>query len=264
MQKAQIQTDGHGQELSYVFTFGCLVSISPLHVLCPQTNGIKGNCLAQTGRCICIECPQNSSRSQNPRIRLRPCFRMAYLKGSRKSTIVSSPLICMVNRASALFQLVNIFVWSSWNPIALIHSCGSWQMPWNCERLIPGGGACFCKFFFFKVDSFFFKGGYMPFYGITDTPVFKRWIHALLWHHWYPCFEFLVTSPLGFKPRVGSLTCTLQSYTWYMFPEIHLWCNTCWPLDGQHGGWSLSPHVCFSRGECQTQLGDLHHSSPKR
>ena len=24
------------------------------------------------------------------------------------------------------------------------------------------------------------------------------------WGHWYPCFGFLVTSPLGFKARVGS------------------------------------------------------------
>ena len=29
--------------------------------------------------------------------------------------------------------------------------------------------------------------------------------HVLFWGHWYPCFEFLVTSPLGFKARVGSV-----------------------------------------------------------
>ena len=28
--------------------------------------------------------------------------------------------------------------------------------------------------------------------------------HALFWGHWYPCFGFLVTSPLGFKAREGS------------------------------------------------------------
>ena len=43
---------------------------------------------------------------------------------------------------------------------------------------------CPCLFlFFFKVF-----GGYMSFFG----------------GHWYPCFGFLVTSPLGFKARVGS------------------------------------------------------------
>ena len=28
--------------------------------------------------------------------------------------------------------------------------------------------------------------------------------HVLFWGHWFPCFGFLVTSPLGFKARVGS------------------------------------------------------------
>ena len=28
---------------------------------------------------------------------------------------------------------------------------------------------------------------------------------SFLWGHWYACFGLLVTSPLGFKPRVGSL-----------------------------------------------------------
>ena len=28
--------------------------------------------------------------------------------------------------------------------------------------------------------------------------------HVLFWGHWYPCFGFLVMSPLGFKVRVGS------------------------------------------------------------
>ena len=30
------------------------------------------------------------------------------------------------------------------------------------------------------------------------------WTHAHLWGHWYPCFGLLVTSPMGFKARVGS------------------------------------------------------------
>ena len=34
------------------------------------------------------------------------------------------------------------------------------------------------------------------FYFLADTCPF--------WGDWYPCFGFLVTSPLGFKARVGS------------------------------------------------------------
>ena len=49
----------------------------------------------------------------------------------------------------------------------------------------------FCTQFFIGWNFFFFFkvfGGHMSFF----------------WGHWYPCFGFLVTSPLGFKARVGS------------------------------------------------------------
>ena len=71
---------------------------------------------------------------------------------------------------------------------------------------------------------------------------------SFLWGHWYPCFGLLVTSPLDFKARVGNLICTKLRHTWYIFPEIHLWCDMCWPLGSQHGSCLLSPHACFSRG----------------
>ena len=43
--------------------------------------------------------------------------------------------------------------------------------------------------------------------GINRAYLFKKsfWrTHIFVWGHWYPCFGFLVTSPLGFKARVGS------------------------------------------------------------
>ena len=40
-------------------------------------------------------------------------------------------------------------------------------------------------------------------------------------------FGLLMTSPLGFKARAGSLIRPQQRCTCYTFPEIHLWCNTC-------------------------------------
>ena len=46
------------------------------------------------------------------------------------------------------------------------------------------------KGFIFNVSFFFF----LKF--LADTCPF--------WGHWYPCFGFLVTFPLGFKARVGS------------------------------------------------------------
>ena len=47
-------------------------------------------------------------------------------------------------------------------------------------------------------------------------------------------------SPLGFKARVGSALFELSGGICYTFPEIHLWCNTCWPLGGQHGSRVIS------------------------
>ena len=41
-----------------------------------------------------------------------------------------------------------------------------------------------------------------------------------------PCSRLLVTSPWGFKARVGSLIQTWQRCTCYMLPETHLLCNT--------------------------------------
>ena len=59
-------------------------------------------------------------------------------------------------------------------------------------------------------------GGISPFCGVTNT-------------HFGP----LVTSPLGFKARGGSLICTWQRYMFYMFPKIHCCNDTCWPLGSQ-------------------------------
>ena len=44
---------------------------------------------------------------------------------------------------------------------------------------------------------------YLLFFFSFFLKVFWR-THVLFWGHWYPCFGFLVTSPLGFKARVGS------------------------------------------------------------
>ena len=87
----------------------------------------------------------------------------------------------------------------------------------------------FCAFF----ATFF------SFIAICNHQVFflilkkKMWTNVLLWGHWYFSSELLVMSPLGFKTRVGRLIRTWQRCMWCMIPEIHLWCDTCWPLDGR-------------------------------
>ena len=66
-----------------------------------------------------------------------------------------------------------------------------------------------------------------------------------MWGHWYSCFVLLVTSSISFKTRVGRLIHTWWIHMCYLFPEIHLWCDTCWPLAGQHCSFStyLGPGI---------------------
>ena len=68
---------------------------------------------------------------------------------------------------------------------------------------------------------------------------------SFLLGHWYPCFGLLVTSPLGFKARVGSLIHALADVyvlhiPWYSPMVLHLltFCGPAW--QPSH---SL-PHTC--------------------
>ena len=78
---------------------------------------------------------------------------------------------------------------------------------------------------------------------------------SFFWGDWYPCFGLLVKSPLDFKVRVGSVVCTWQRHTSYSFPEIHLWCDTCWPLGRQHGHWADLFHIPV---KALVETGDLN------
>ena len=62
---------------------------------------------------------------------------------------------------------------------------------------------------------------------------------SFLWGHWYPCFGLLVMSALVSKPGWILLACFLVCNV----SQIHLWCDTCWLLRGQHGSWALLIHV---------------------
>ena len=77
------------------------------------------------------------------------------------------------------------------------------------------------------IDSLFFKffGGYQSFVG----PLI-----SLIWPSGDVC-------PWCQSPA-GSLTCVLIICVEWI-PQIHLWCDTCWSLDGQYGSWALSIHI---------------------
>ena len=66
--------------------------------------------------------------------------------------------------------------------------------------------------------------------------------------HWYPCFGFLVTSPLGFKARVGCLICIAEANVMYVprDPPLVLHLPTSWRFARSRS----CPHILFaSRGE---------------
>ena len=87
---------------------------------------------------------------------------------------------------------------------------------------------------------------------------FKNFVghESFLWDHWFPCFGLLVTSPLGFKAKEGSLIHTWQRNTWYISLEIHLWCDTCRPLSRQHSNQAFSS-TYLQPGIGGARTGDL-------
>ena len=82
--------------------------------------------------------------------------------------------------------------------------------------------------------------GWCAFYWNAFLFFLEFWGKSVLFmSHWYPCFGLLVTSPLGFKARVDPLFVTCAQW----IPQIHLWCDTCWPLDDQHGSRAVMTHL---------------------
>ena len=84
--------------------------------------------------------------------------------------------------------------------------------------------------------------------GILITAVFflkffcRTYSHVLFWGHWYLCFGFLVTSPLGFKAKVDSALFTL----WRRSTVLH----------GQHCGTSI--------GFIESSVADPENSNDSR
>ena len=70
--------------------------------------------------------------------------------------------------------------------------------------------------------------------GATDTPVSDFW-WRLLW----------VSKPEWVLPYSSLVEAYMLHY---MFPEIHLWCDTCRPLGSQHGSQAVSSTYLWGIG----------------
>ena len=75
-----------------------------------------------------------------------------------------------------------------------------------------------CAFYWNAFLFFYNFWGYQSFLCPTDTPVLDFW-WRLLW----------VSKPW----RIPLLTCFVVCVQ--LIPQIHLWCDTCWSFDDQHG-----------------------------
>ena len=89
-----------------------------------------------------------------------------------------------------------------------------------------------------------------------DGTFFKNFgAHISFWGPLIPPFWTSSDIAFGFQSQSWQLYLHLAKAYMMYIPEIHLWCNTCQALDGQHGSQSLSLHACFSRGRMLDLIG---------
>ena len=63
----------------------------------------------------------------------------------------------------------------------------------------------------------------------------------------YLILQILCDVSPGFKARVRNLFHTWWRHMYYMFPEIHPWCDTCWPTGSHYGCWADLFHIHATR-----------------
>ena len=64
----------------------------------------------------------------------------------------------------------------------------------------------------------------------------------------------------GFQSQIGQPYSHWWRLSYYTFPEINLWCDTCQLLRSQHGSWAISSTHLWGIGGTQNQELSCHHS----
>ena len=82
------------------------------------------------------------------------------------------------------------------NPLTSTHRYTENEMTLMRYKLITGARILMC----YMVQVYKEKFAAILFFFFLNF----CWAHVHFWGHWYPCFGLLLTSPLGFKARVGS------------------------------------------------------------
>ena len=89
------------------------------------------------------------------------------------------------------------------------------------------------------------------FYGhvFVGLLLFRELILATLHQRTHFTSDQFFKKKIWWKPVLAYfVTCT----QW--IPQIHLWCNTCWPLGSLHDSWVIHPHTCAQALELESRI----------
>ena len=143
---------------------------------------------------------------------------------------IDSLLIKQLRKLLNVILVISNSWWQDiWRDNSILENMSSWHLlpirNWSISQHYPHVVRHFIVYIFFNY------GGHKSF----------------LWGHWYPCFALWWHLHWVSKPRVGSLIHTWERHMSYTFPEIHLWCDTCWPPGSQYSRWPVLFHVPESK-----------------
>ena len=74
-----------------------------------------------------------------------------------------------------------------------------------------------------------------------------------IWH--FACLKPWVSKPECTPSLACFVTHTQQN------PQIHLWCDTCWPLGSQHCSWAIPIHILANKHWWGSRLGSIVHTA---
>ena len=124
------------------------------------------------------------------------------------------------------------------------------KLPWLSKqnliislKIFYSSGVKWINWFLFHIYnySFLFSIAHVEFNGNLSLGVFVRFFLTFISPMGTPIALFW-TPALGLKARVDlSITYIVVCVQW--IPQIHLWCDTCWPLDGHHGRRAVLIHA---------------------
>ena len=159
-------------------------------------------------------------------------FHLSWLLKQNKFVTIALISLLIEHQSPSLHVITKYHHWLSWQSRTL----GSWLtgilIQWDFHSIIIN----WCKRHRTFKWCLMFITSYCLHLWTADLFFFLNfifgWHKSLLWGQWYPFLGLQVMSALSFKAKVeSSLVYFLTCISW--IPQILLWCDVCWPFDGQ-------------------------------